>query len=228
MSRSLGVPVPDWKAPPSPPRHCLVGRTVELRPLSAAQHGPELFAAFSEDEAAAMWDYLPFGPYQSEADLTSWLQDCESANGKAFYALIDSLSGQASGIAAYLRIQPEAGSIEVGNLAFSPRLQRSVATTEAMYLMMRNAFELGYRRYEWKCNSLNEASKAAALRLGFQFEGVFRQAAVLKGRNRDTVWYSILDGEWPSIQAAMERWLSVENFGHDGQQKTALGAGQWR
>ncbi len=140
-----------------------------------------------------------------------------------FHAIVDSKSGSAVGVAAYMRIDAANGVIEVGHLNFSPRLQATTAATEAMYLMMRRAFdELGYRRYEWKCDSLNEASRRAASRLGFRFEGVFRQAVVYKGRNRDTAWYSVLDSEWPALKAGFERWLSPDNFDENGCQRRKL------
>src|SRR5207248_1590774 len=139
------------------------------------------------------------------------------------YAMIDATGGRAVGVASYLNINRSAGSIEVGAIAYSPALQRTPAATEAMYLMMRRVFdELGYRRYEWKCNSLNAPSRVAAARYGFRFEGLFRQADVVKGRNRDTAWFSIIDSEWPAIKAAFERWLDPGNFDAEGHQRMSL------
>ena len=139
-----------------------------------------------------------------------------------FYAVVDAATGGATGVASYLRIDPANGSIEVGHINYSPLLQRTPAATEAMYLMMWHVFELGYRRYEWKCNALNAASCAAAERLGFSFEGIFRQAAVVKGRNRDTAWYSLIDEEWPALREAFQRWLAPSNFDGQGRQRTRL------
>lgn len=139
-----------------------------------------------------------------------------------FFAIVDSTSGEAIGVASYLRISPSSGSIEVGHLNFSPKLQRTPAATEAMFLMMRHAFELGYRRYEWKCDSLNDPSRQAALRLGLSFEGIFRQATVRKGRNRDTAWYAAIDKEWPALCTAFDRWLSPSNFDEQGHQRVSL------
>jgi RimJ/RimL family protein N-acetyltransferase len=143
----------------------------------------------------------------------------EQQTDPTFYAIVDTASGSPVGVASYLRIAPDMGSIEVGHLSYSPALQRTAAATEAMYLMMRRAFdELGYRRYEWKCDSLNAPSRAAAIRLGFQYEGLFRDAVVYKGRNRDNAWYSIVADEWPALRTAFERWLDPANFGPEGGQ----------
>lgn len=169
-----------------------------------------------------MWAYLPYGPFESLATYGEWLGQMSSKPDPLFFAIIDQGSDRPVGVASYLRIDPEKGSIEVGHLAFSPLLQRTAAATEAMYLMMARAFALGYRRYEWKCNTLNAASRAAAERLGFTFEGVFRQAAVVKGRNRDTAWYSVIDGEWPRLREAFERWLAPANFDETGRQRAPL------
>ena len=145
-------------------------------------------------------------------------------NDPLFYAILDQATNRAVGVAGYLRIDPRNGSIEVGHLGYSPLLQRTPAATEAMYLMMARAFELGYRRYEWKCDSLNEPSRAAALRLGFVFEGIFRQAVVVKGRNRDTAWFSVIDSEWPALKAAFVNWLAPDNFDEQGRQLARLSA----
>lgn len=227
MTRLLGETVADWQAAQFPPAEVLSGIHCRLEPLKLG-HANELFTAWSQDREHAMWDYLPFGPYDSVAAVAQQISEWLAADDKRFFSIVDGRTNQAAGVAAYLRIQPEAGSIEVGNLAYAPGLQRSRATTEAMYLMMKQAFALGYRRYEWKCNALNEPSKAAAERLGFQFEGVFRQAMVLKGRNRDTAWYSIIDSEWVQIREGLERWLSDKNFDDANQQISKLGAGLWR
>ena len=157
------------------------------------------------------------GPYESIDDYESWVARAASTADPLFYAVLR--DGRAVGVAAYLRIAPETGSIEVGHINFSPLLQRSPAATEAMYLMMRQAFELGYRRYEWKCDSLNAPSRAAAQRLGLSYEGIFRQAVVYKDRNRDSAWYAAIDKEWPALKAAFDQWLAAENFDDAGQQR---------
>jgi RimJ/RimL family protein N-acetyltransferase len=168
-----------------------------------------------------MWDYMPVGPFATAADLADWIAAVEPSTDPLFFSFVPRGEPPA-GFGSYLRIAPEAGSIEVGFLSFSPRLQRSVAATEAMYLMMRWAFEAGYRRYEWKCNALNLASRRAAQRLGFSYEGVFRQAAVVKGRNRDTAWFAVIDAEWPRLRQAFEAWLAPGNFDAEGVQKVSL------
>ena len=193
-------------------------------PLDAARHAGELHAAFA-DASPASWTYLPdyMGPHTSLAALQTWLTKAEASSDPLWHAIVDAKSGQAVGIACYLRMDANSGSIEVGGLLYSPQLQRTPTATEAMYLMMRRAFdELGYRRYEWKCDSLNAPSRAAALRLGFTFEGTFRQHMVYRGRSRDSAWFSILDSEWPGLKAMFERWLAPENFDSDGRQKTGL------
>jgi RimJ/RimL family protein N-acetyltransferase len=195
-----------------------------LEPLSLEIHASNLFDAYSLDAGDGMWTYLPSGPFESRADFDGCVKRMCAMDDPQFYAIIDAQLNKATGIASLLRITPAHGSIEVGFLAFSPLLQRTTAATEAMYLMMRRSFELGYRRYEWKCDSLNTPSRAAAKRLGFTFEGIFRQAVVYKGRNRDTAWFSILDTEWPKLKVEFERWLDPSNFDADGRQLTKLRA----
>jgi RimJ/RimL family protein N-acetyltransferase len=196
----------------------LRGRSVTVRPLVVSD-APALREAFGSD--ASLWDYLPVGPFHSEPALAGWIAESARATDPLFFAFEPRDAGPA-GFGSYLRIAPEAGSIEVGFLAFSPRLQRSVAATEAMFLMMRWAFEAGYRRYEWKCNALNLVSRRAAQRLGLSYEGVFRQAAVVKGRNRDTAWFAAIDVEWPGLAKAFETWLAPTNFDADGRQRISL------
>jgi RimJ/RimL family protein N-acetyltransferase len=218
----VGVPLPGWAPRPRPPRAVLEGRTCRLEPLDVARHADALFEANARDADGRGWTYLPYGPFADREAYRAWMRATCLGDDPLFHAIVDTASGHAVGVASWLRSDPPAGSIEVGHLRYSPLLQRSVASTEAMYLMMRRAFELGYRRYEWKCDALNAPSRAAAARLGFTFEGVFRQAVVVKQRNRDTAWYSILDSEWPRLDAAFRRWLAPANFGADGAQKERL------
>ncbi len=221
LGQPIGWPVPSFDLPPHPPRERMQGRfcAVELMDESFAV---DLYAADRLDTDGRTWTYLPYGPFASEDDYRSWLRATCLGSDPLFHVVIDSAQGHALGIAAYMRMQPASGSIEVGHVHFSPLLQRTPAATEAMYLMMRRAFELGYRRYEWKCDSLNVPSRKAAQRLGFSFEGTFRQAAVYKGRSRDTAWYSVIDREWPSLAKAYEVWLDPDNFEHDGRQRMSL------
>lgn len=224
----LGVPVPNWVAPPSPDQMQwgdeMQGRYMRLEPLKAARHCGDLFAAFAADAKNQIWDYLPYGPFAMAADLADWMRATCAGPDPYFFAIVDQATHRAVGVASYLRINPDSGSIEVGHINFAPQLQSTVGATEAMYLMMRWAFMAGYRRYEWKCNSLNVKSRRAAQRLGLSYEGVFRQATISKGRNRDTAWFAAIDAEWPSLQIAFENWLQPENFDAAGQQKRALSA----
>jgi RimJ/RimL family protein N-acetyltransferase len=218
----IGPALPDWRPPERPQHTVLEGRYCRLEPLDAGRHAADLHAANSLDREGRMWTYLFSGPFATLEEFTAWLEAREDSLDPLFYAIVDAATGRATGLASYLRIDTTHGVIEVGHLAFSPRLQRTRAATEAMYLMMKHAFELGYRRYEWKCDALNAASRRAAERLGFRFEGVFRQAAVYKGRNRDTAWYSIIDSEWPRRETALLAWLDPANFDDDGRQRQAL------
>jgi RimJ/RimL family protein N-acetyltransferase len=181
-----------------------------------------LHEAYAADDGRN-WTYLPYGPFPSAEAYAEVVRSVQAGEDPVFHAIVDLRSERPVGVASYLRIDPGNGSIEVGHLSYSPALQRHPAATEAMYLMMRRAFdELGYRRYEWKCDSLNEPSRRAALRLGFRFEGIFRQAMVVKGRSRDSAWYSILDSEWPGLRSAFERWLDPANFDATGKQRAGL------
>jgi len=169
-----------------------------------------------------MWTYMAYGPFASAEDYCAWLKSMQASGDCMFFAIRDTELDRLTGVASYLRIEPSMGSVEVGHIAYSPLLQRTRAGTEAMYLMMKHAFELGYRRYEWKCDSLNAASQRAAKRYGFQYEGIFRQAVVYKGRNRDTAWLSVLDSEWPAARERFERWLDPSNFDSAGKQLASL------
>lgn len=222
LGQAVGEALPDWQPPFFPPYETMEGQYCRLEPLQPGQHVQDLYEANCLDAEGKNWTWLPYGPFASREDYRVWLEAMALARDPQFYTIIDKALGQAVGVAAYMRIDPQNGSIEVGHLNFSPLLQKKPAATEAMYLMMAHAFRVGYRRYEWKCNALNTPSWKAAERLGFSFEGVFRQAAVIKGRNRNTAWFSIIDSEWPMLQGAFERWLSPSNFDLNGRQKTSL------
>jgi RimJ/RimL family protein N-acetyltransferase len=200
----------------------MIGRFCRLEPLDPMRHAEDLHAANALDLTGRMWGYLSYGPFDSVASYRAYMETHWLGDDPLFLAIIDQKTGQAVGVASYLRIEPLHGVIEVGHLAFSPLLQRTAAATEAMYLMMERIFTLGYRRYEWKCHALNAPSRAAAQRLGFSFEGVFRQAMVTRGRNRDTAWYSIIDPEWPALREAFHKWLAPSNFDGEGRQKESL------
>jgi RimJ/RimL family protein N-acetyltransferase len=222
LGQPVGFPLPGWSPPPAPPRVPTEGRYCRLEPLDPGRHAEALFAAFAEDADGRGWTYLACGPFPTAESYRAWAEERCRGDDPLFFAIVDNTTGQPAGVASYLRITPAAGSIEVGHIHYSPSLKRSPAATEAMYLMMKAAFELGYRRYEWKCDALNAASRAAAQRLGLSFEGVFRQATVYKGRNRDTAWYAAIDSEWPALRAAFETWLDPANFDADGRQRTRL------
>lgn len=218
----LGAPV-DWSPVELPQREPLVGRHVTLRPLDPAADAEPLHAASHPPLAdPAIWTYLPYGPYGSPAEMREDLQAFAAADDPLFFTIVTPEHGPA-GIASYLRITPEHGAIEIGHIWFGTPLGRTTAATEAIYLLARHAFdELGYRRLEWKTNALNAGSRRAALRFGFTFEGVFRKQQVVKGRNRDTAWYAIVDDDWPPIRVAFETWLAPENFDENGRQRAPL------
>lgn len=218
--RPVGPVVENWQVPPLPAGEPLEGRYAQLNRLSADDHAGLLFPAFEGHDW--VWDYMPTGPFTSTAQFHRWIQDATSRDDILFYAIRDLETGEHGGFASYLRMKPEAGSIEVGFIAMAPQLQRTRASTEAMYLMMKWAFESGYRRYEWKCDALNKPSRRAAQRLGLSYEGIFRQATVVKGRNRDTAWFAAIDEEWPALNEAFRLWLSPGNFDDEGQQRERL------
>jgi RimJ/RimL family protein N-acetyltransferase len=222
LGQPVGERVENWTPPPIPSDAAMEGHFCRLERLDPSRHGRSLFAANAADVDGAMWTYLGYGPFPDFDAYMEWLAAQSRRTDIMFFAIVDRPSGQALGLASYLRIEPAAGSIEVGHLAYSPGLQRTPAATEAMSLMMGRAFELGYRRYEWKCNALNAPSCAAARRLGFVFEGIFRQALVVKGRNRDTAWFSVVDGEWPLLRDRFARWLAPTNFDDRGRQRRSL------
>lgn len=215
--RPIGPPLDDWTAPPRPTGPPMVGRYVEVVETDVEAHAGALFAAFTEP---ADWTYLAHGPFDDVATFTEWLHASCANDAALFHTIL--VDGDPVGLAAYLRIDPRMGSVEVGSIHFSRALQRTPASTEAMFLMMQRAFDLGYRRYEWKCDALNAPSRAAAARLGFIFEGIFRQAVIYKQRSRDTAWFSITDSEWPARRAAFTAWLDPSNFDPDGTQRTRL------
>jgi RimJ/RimL family protein N-acetyltransferase len=222
LGQPIGFAVPNWVPPVHPPREPMAGRLCRVEPLDPERHADELFRANALDGDGRGWTYLPYGPFARLEAYLEWMRNMCLSDDPLFFAIRDAATGQAVGVASYLRIDRSNGAIEVGHLRFSPLLQQKPAATEAMYLMMRRAFELGYRRYEWKCDALNAPSRAAALRLGLSFEGVFRQATVYKGRNRDNAWYAATDGDWPALAQAFQRWLDPGNFDAQGRQRTRL------
>ncbi|MBI3517422.1 MAG: GNAT family N-acetyltransferase [Proteobacteria bacterium] len=225
LGQPIGFSVAGWQARPWPARSVMQGRFCRLEPLDPGRHCASLFEAFQLDREGRNWTYLPVGPFATLPDFRAWAEPVSVGDDPIFFTVVDAKTERPVGYASYLRIDAKSGVIEVGSINYTPLLQRTPAATEAMYLMMRNVFDtLGYRRYEWKCNSLNAPSRAAAVRLGFTFEGIFRQAWVVKGRNRDTAWYSILDSEWPAQKAAFERWLAPANFDANGNQRESLAA----
>ncbi len=221
----LGRDLPGWKAPPFPPRVALVGRHVRVEPIDPVKHAREHWEAQGADPHGIRWTYGFHGPYPQYEPFEKWCVEAQQSRDPQFYAIVDAADGRAAGSCGYMRIEPKHGVIEIGNIHFTLRLAHTRAATEAMYLLMANAFDLGYRRYEWKCDSCNLPSRRAATRLGFTYEGMFRQAIVNKGRNRDTTWFAIVDGDWRGgLQDAYLRWLDPANFDAQGRQKTRLSA----
>jgi len=218
----VGLSVMSIEPAERPSGATLTGSRVRLERLSAEHHATDLFEALQANPAGTMWTYMPHGPFDTLSDLTKWVASVDQLNDPFFYAIIDLATEKPLGIASYLRIDTHNRTVEVGWLTFSEQLRRSTAATEAMYLMATHAFELGYRRYEWKCNALNAPSIAAAERLGFSFEGVFRNAVIVKGHNRDTAWFGFTDSDWPAIKLAHEAWLDTSNFDESGNQKSSL------
>ncbi|HEX6638185.1 MAG TPA: GNAT family protein [Steroidobacteraceae bacterium] len=223
FGQPIGFAVPAWQAPPFPPHATLAGRYCRLEPLRAERHARSLWEAQCEAPDGSRWTYLFNGPFAAFEAFEHWLKSVQDGRDPQFYAIV--VDGRAVGVASYLRIDPRHGVIEVGHIYYSPRLARTRAATEAQFLLMSNAFALGYRRYEWKCDSCNLPSRAAATRLGFTYEGKFRQAIVYKGRNRDTCWFAIIDADWNAgLEDAYLRWLDPGNFDAEGRQVLGLSA----
>lgn len=223
LNQPIGFPVEDWQAARHPRGSRLEGRYCRIEAVDIEKHAAELFDAFALDVDNRNWTYLPYGPFDKQADFESWLSATCLGDDPCFFAIIDRCTGRAVGLASLLRIAPGVGVIEVGHIHFSPLIQATPGSTEAMFLMMSLVFDdLGYRRYEWKCDALNTPSRAAAERLGFLFEGLFRQATLYKSRNRDTAWYAVLDREWPVIRPVFEKWLEPGNFDAGGRQLSSL------
>jgi RimJ/RimL family protein N-acetyltransferase len=210
----------DWHPVPAPRKRVLEGAYVRLEPVDVERHAADLFALSQGHDA--IWTYLGYGPFADLASFRSWLAGCAQQSDPHFVAIVDEATGRASGMASFLRISPADGVIEIGHIWIAPAIQRTRQATEAIFLLMREAFELGYRRLEWKCNALNAPSRRAALRFGFTFEGIFRQHMIVKGRNRDTAWFAMMDHEWPAIRAAFERWLAPTNFDPTGRERAKL------
>lgn len=223
LGQPIGRALPGWTAPPFPPHAALAGRYCRVEPLQAARHARDLWEAQAEDLTASRWTYSYNGPFASFEAFEQWMMGAQAARDPQCYAIV--VDGRAVGMASYLRIDPQNGVVEIGQIHYSPRLARTRAATEAMFLFMANAFDLGYRRYEWKCDSCNLPSRAAATRHGFTYEGLFRQAIVYKERNRDTCWFAIIDGDWRGgLKAAYLQWLDEANFDAAGNQKLRLSA----
>jgi len=219
----IGSPVPNWQSRPSPSGVVLTGSHCRLEPLNPTRHTDELFTAYSQAPNDGDWTYLSVGPFRDDQAFRTHVQQMSLSTDPFHFAVIDLRTGLAVGTLALMRHQPQHGVVEVGCVTFSTVLQRSRTSTEAQFLLMSHVFDqLGYRRYEWKCDSLNRRSRNAAERLGFQYEGTFRQAIVYKGRNRDTAWFSILDKEWAVVKAAFEQWLGPQNFDPNGCQVQRL------
>lgn len=222
LGQPVGDEVPNWQIPSLPPRQTMQGRYCRLDPTDVNLHAEDLYVAVSADQDGRGWTYLPYGPFTELDQYRTWMiSQCQSED-PMFFTIVDYVDEKPAGIASYLRIKPRSGSIEVGHIHFSPRLQQHRAATESMYLMMKQAFELGYRRFEWKCDALNAASRAAAKRIGLSFEGVFRYATVYKGRNRDTAWFAAVADDWPALKHAFESWLEPTNFDAHGRQHSRL------
>lgn len=223
LGQPIGFPVPTWTERRRPPKTPMEGRYTVLEHIDPRRHSKDLFEAMTADAEGRLWTYLAYGPFATREAYAGWMYLTCMTEDPLFFTIIDRASGKAVGLASFLRIDPKSGSIEVGHICLSPLAQRTRVATESAFLMMRRVFdEIAYRRYEWKCDELNAPSRVAAERLGFTFEGIFRQATIYKGRNRDTAWYAIIDKEWPHLKAAYEQWLDPGNFDGEGRQKLRL------
>lgn len=219
----IGLPVSDWTPRPRPERVTLAGHHCRIEPLDAERHAADLYAAYATAPDGRDWTYMPIGPFNDAASYLAHARAAAASADPMHYAVIDRASGRAVGAFALMRIDPAHGVVEVGYVAFSRALQRTPISTEAQYLLMKYVFDtLGYRRYEWKCDALNAPSRKTAQRLGFRYEGTFRQAIVYKGRTRDTAWFSIIDPDWPVLAATFEAWLAPDNFNAQGAQRRSL------
>ena len=222
----VGLPVEPLPSGRRPAREPMERAYVRLEPVEVAAHAASLYAlSHARPEDAVLWTYLAYGPFADQGAFERWLFERAASDDPLFFAIVEQASGQACGMASYLNIVPANGCIEIGHIWFAPPLQKTRGATEAIFLMMRHAFDdLGYRRLEWKCDALNAASRRAAARFSFTYEGTFRQHMVVKGRNRDTAWFALLDHEWPAVRAAFERWLAPNNFDAAGRQRMSLRA----
>ncbi|WP_426246361.1 GNAT family N-acetyltransferase [Pseudomonas sp. TWR3-1-1] len=217
MSESLQ----HWQPATIPDNRTLEGLYIRLEKLDPARHGDDLWLALQGPESdPKLWDYLPYGPFPERSAFDAWLEKNAASADPHFYAVIDSANDQAQGLLSLMCIVPEHGRIEIGHVAFGAPMQRSPKSTEAVYLLAKEAFALGNRRLEWKCNNDNARSKRTAVRLGYTFEGVFRQHMMVKGKNRDTTWYSIISTQWSPVAAGFEKWLALDNQPKSGQIKS--------
>ena len=226
VAGTVGPPVEPLPSGRAPERAPLAGAYARLEPVEVGAHARSLYRlSHARPEDARLWTYLAYGPFPDQGAFERWLEERSRSSDPLFFAIADQASGEAAGMASYLNIVPANGCVEIGHIWFAPALQKTRAATEAIFLMMRHAFEdLGYRRLEWKCDALNAASRRAAGRFGFVYEGTFRQHMVIKGRNRDTAWFALLDRDWPAVRAAFERWLAPAHFDAAGRQRTSLSA----
>lgn len=222
LGQPIGAPLAGWTPPLHPSAGLMDGNFCRLEALAPARHAENLHAANMLDREGKNWTYLPYGPFDLLASYRAWLDSVSESNDPLFFTIVEKAGGKAAGVVSYLRITPASGTIEIGHVHFSELLKGTPAATEAIFLMMKNVFALGYRRCEWKCDALNAPSRAAAQRLGFSYEGTFRQATAYKGRNRDTAWYSVIDTEWPQLSQAFTRWLAQDNFDEHGRQRERL------
>lgn len=222
LGQVVGFALPDWRPPPLPPHEVIEGRWATLEPLDAEKHTASIYRGVRMDHEGRNWTYSPAGPFSTSEGFSAWLQSISAGEVPMYFAIVSRSFGEALGYASYFDADPPNGVIEIGGIHFTEPLKRTVAATEAMYLMLGTVFDLGYRRCEWRCDALNGPSRAAAERLGFSFEGIFRQHWVYNGRNRDTAWYSMIDSEWASNRAAFEEWLDPANFDARGVQRTKL------